>query len=251
MSMSPRLLRPRATGFDPKSIANLALWLDATNTASLTFNDTTVSQWDDLSGNGYHATQSTAANQPTYLATGMNGKPALEFTSAFSNRMESTATIANVFATPTTSPETTIFAIMRNPAGATNAAFGSNSDANGRLVYANRLQTTTTFFDVVNATDGRLSVATNQTEAEAVAVHTAFRSGATQTARYNGSQKNTRTNATTNFSATSATIRIGKYMDGGGGAIFSELLFYARALSSTEIDTVERYLARKYGITLA
>jgi hypothetical protein len=251
MPMSPRLLRPRATGFNPKSIANLALWLDATNTASLTFNSTTVSQWNDLSGNGYHATQGTAANQPTYLATGMNGKPALECTSAFSNRMESTATIANVFATPTTSPETTIFAIMRNPAGAVNAAFGSNSDANGRLVYASRFQTTTTFFDVVNASDGRLSASTNQTEAEAVAVHTLFRSGATQTVRYNGTQKATKTNATTNFSATSATIRIGKYMDGGSGGIFSELLFYARALSASEIATVERYLARKYGITLA
>ena len=38
MPMSPRLLRPRATGFNPKSIAGLAFWIDAGSTASLTFN---------------------------------------------------------------------------------------------------------------------------------------------------------------------------------------------------------------------
>jgi hypothetical protein len=29
MPMNPRLLRPRASGFDPRSISGLALWLDA------------------------------------------------------------------------------------------------------------------------------------------------------------------------------------------------------------------------------
>jgi len=65
MPMSPRLLRPRATGFNPKSISGLKLWLDVANTSSLTFNGSTVSQVNDLSGNGFHATQGTANNQPT------------------------------------------------------------------------------------------------------------------------------------------------------------------------------------------
>ncbi len=42
MPMSPRLLRPRATGFNPKSISGLKLWLDVANTSSLTFNGSTV-----------------------------------------------------------------------------------------------------------------------------------------------------------------------------------------------------------------
>lgn len=56
-----------------------ALWLDADSPSSITLNGATVSQWNDKSGNNRHATQPTAANQPTYLATGLNGKPVLSF----------------------------------------------------------------------------------------------------------------------------------------------------------------------------
>lgn len=58
--------------------ANLALWLDAEDAASITLNGSTVSQWSDKSGNNRHATQATAANQPLYLSN-FNGKPALQF----------------------------------------------------------------------------------------------------------------------------------------------------------------------------
>lgn len=57
----------------------LALWLDAEDATSITLNGTTVSQWNDKSGNARHAVQGTAANQPTYTTSGLNGKPALTF----------------------------------------------------------------------------------------------------------------------------------------------------------------------------
>ena len=69
---SGKLWRPSDLG------ADLALWLDAEDTDSITLNGSNVSQWDDKSGNGRNATQTTAANQPTYLAAGFNGKPTLE-----------------------------------------------------------------------------------------------------------------------------------------------------------------------------
>ena len=59
--------------------ADLALWLDADDASTITLNGTNVSQWDDKSGNNRHATQGTAADQPTYSATGLNGKPSLLF----------------------------------------------------------------------------------------------------------------------------------------------------------------------------
>ena len=80
MAMSPRLLRPRATGFNPKSISGLAAWYDASNAASITLNGSTVSQWSDLSGNGQHQVQGSASLQPNYSATNANGKPALTTT---------------------------------------------------------------------------------------------------------------------------------------------------------------------------
>lgn len=60
--------------------ANLALWLDAADAGTITLNGSTVSQWNDKSGNARHATQGTAANQPTYTPSGLGGKPVLTFT---------------------------------------------------------------------------------------------------------------------------------------------------------------------------
>lgn len=57
----------------------LALWLDAEDAASITLNGATVSQWNDKSGNARHVAQGTATNQPTYTASGLNGKPVLTF----------------------------------------------------------------------------------------------------------------------------------------------------------------------------
>jgi hypothetical protein len=57
---------------------SLALWLDADDASTITLNGTDVVQWDDKSGNGRNASQPTASFQPTYLATGFNGKPTLQ-----------------------------------------------------------------------------------------------------------------------------------------------------------------------------
>ena len=56
-----------------------ALWLKANDSSTITLNGSTVSQWRDKSGNNRHASQATAASQPTYAATGFNGKPTIQF----------------------------------------------------------------------------------------------------------------------------------------------------------------------------
>ena len=46
-----------------------ALWLDAADTNTITLNGGNVSQWDDKSGNSYHATQADSANRPAFAAS--------------------------------------------------------------------------------------------------------------------------------------------------------------------------------------
>lgn len=75
--MSPRLLRPRATGLNPKSISGLAAWYDASDSTTVT-TATGVSQWADKSGNSRTLVQSVGLDQPTRTAT-INGKSALVF----------------------------------------------------------------------------------------------------------------------------------------------------------------------------
>ena len=57
--------------------ADLKLWLDADDASTITLNGSTVSQWDDKSGNNFNFANATASGQPAYLATGLNGKPSL------------------------------------------------------------------------------------------------------------------------------------------------------------------------------
>lgn len=45
----------------------------------ITLNGSTVSAWADQTANAKHYTQGTAANQPTYNAAGLNGRPTLTF----------------------------------------------------------------------------------------------------------------------------------------------------------------------------
>ena len=72
-----------ATGTDvsglPAVLPNLKLWLDASDSSSVTHSSNAVSQWSDKSGNGIHATQSTASRKPTFNSTGTNGKSVIDF----------------------------------------------------------------------------------------------------------------------------------------------------------------------------
>ena len=58
-----------------------ALWLDAADSSTITLNSTTVSQWNDKSGNGRNFSQATAGNQPVYSTSALNGKNVINFVS--------------------------------------------------------------------------------------------------------------------------------------------------------------------------
>jgi hypothetical protein len=76
------LITPSFTQWTPALITT-ALWLDAADNATV-FSDagttqavagsSTVQQWNDKSGNGRHASQSTSANRPDYTSAGQNDR---------------------------------------------------------------------------------------------------------------------------------------------------------------------------------
>ncbi len=63
----------------PTEIGQCVLWLDADDPSSITHSSNAVSSWVDKSSGGYNAAQSTSSYQPTYNATAVNGKGAIEF----------------------------------------------------------------------------------------------------------------------------------------------------------------------------
>ena len=63
MPMSPRLLRPLASsGFDPRKLSGLGLWVDFSDTASVTLDENSkISAVLDKSGNARNGSQTTSA----------------------------------------------------------------------------------------------------------------------------------------------------------------------------------------------
>ena len=49
----------------PSQLEGLELWLDADDASTITLNGSNVAQWNDKSGNGRNASQTTATSQPT------------------------------------------------------------------------------------------------------------------------------------------------------------------------------------------
>jgi hypothetical protein len=71
--MNSRLLRPTASGFNPKSISGLVLWLDLSDAANVTLDaNNLISNITDKSGSGFNGSQTTAANRPGVST--MNGR---------------------------------------------------------------------------------------------------------------------------------------------------------------------------------
>ena len=240
MAMSPRLLRPRATGFNPRSISGLAAWYDASAASSITLNGSTVSQWADLSGNGRNQSQATAASQPTYNATGLNGKGTL--TTTGTQWMQ-----ASAFAS---SSSATIFLVWKIASAAgTPYIFqrGTVNDVHSFLMNPGT--------DQLQARRG----ASNQGTATVSGLGTTdiWRVGTlvfstTLSRIYNGNSVGTDNTATvsaptgnkvlTLFALDSATR--------AGHPGIAEFLYYSSQLDDTQQSAVRTYLGKKWGITL-
>lgn len=94
----PRLWAPRGAPrrpgtFTPKQIASMTLWLDASDLSTITQSGGLVSQWNDKSGVGNHATQVTGANQPTTGTRTQGGLNVIDF-DAVNDTMGSAASAA-------------------------------------------------------------------------------------------------------------------------------------------------------------
>lgn len=105
--------------------AGVKWWIDASDTKSITLVSGNVSQINDKSGNGYHATQGTAAARPTPISSAWNGLQGIEFT-ANTDWLQSTVTGFN-------SLSAAYFYIVTKPVEAAAA----NTTTNAILSYGN------------------------------------------------------------------------------------------------------------------
>jgi hypothetical protein len=79
MTLTPGKLILAATPTWNPTFIETALWLDAADASTITESGGSVSQWDDKSGNGRNAAQSTPANRPTLTASNLNNLDVITF----------------------------------------------------------------------------------------------------------------------------------------------------------------------------
>jgi hypothetical protein len=260
MPMNSRLLRPLATGFNLKSIANLALWLDAQDGAtlfdaqsggSLVAADGSVGRWVDKSGGGRNVTQGTANNRPVLKTGIVNGRNVLRFN----------GTSHILFGADTTSDlpfPYSLFAVYQSSDTA-GSIVSSTRTSGGFVAEVIRKSAANTLQGLQQngSTNGEATVAAADASWHvAEIVYSGTASSLTFTVRANGGTTSDMTTARArDASAATRALNIGGVISGGGfidglqGDI-AEVVAYGRTLSAAELSRVRQYLGKRYGITV-
>jgi hypothetical protein len=250
MPMNPRLLRPLASGFNPASISGIANWWDANDAATLTFNSGAVETWTSKAGLKTAASQSTANNRP--VTTTVNGKTALSFDGS-NDGLNFTGT--------SRTDETWIIAAAQTADQSGQRQMLSDGSA-GTGISATRGASVKLF----EVSFGGFTEGTNRLRVQYAATASAFMGPGVFTcvrsaaaggfAFVDGTQRTSTVGGTfSSFTTSNADTmaRIGYY----SSSLFQwqgwigEILLYDRALSASERLKVERYLGKKWGITVA
>lgn len=247
MPMNPRLLRPRASGFDPRSIRDLQMWFDGADTSTITTVSGAVSRWNSRVG-GITATQTTANNRPEYRASGMNGKGALYFDG--NNDQLTTNYNANLLTGYVSYAIAVIpdAAMVNTKTNFEPVLFARGSTANGIHVNTSSSPKRWTISyrnGLFNSTAGGDVAASSQ-------VVLATINATTLTVRVNGVQGTQEGTFASGSNETNAVFQIAQ--DGSQARFFpgviSEILLYSRTLTASEMLSVEKYLSKKWGVTL-
>ena len=255
MPMNNRLLRPREN-FTPRSIANLALWLDAGDLAA-----GAVATWTDKSPGARVFSQSTANNRPTATANVINGRSVVRFDGS-NDRLTSTAD-AGLLVSPVT-----WFCVARKSAATSDGCLFTHEKAatnayDGPDVWCITTNSSGSAIRVLGGTAGNTSFGVGAVGDNLGTFLATFRIAGTNDATIrNRTAGLTATDTSSSFAATPANngITIGALAAFGfGEAVYihplngdiAEIIAYSRALSGNEQTLVATYLARKYGLTLA
>lgn len=239
----------------PSDTLGNRLWLDGSDSSTITLNGSTVSQWDDKSGNNYHVSQSTASYQLAYETNVQNGLSALRGngTSTWMERDGLTDLGSN--------ENFTLFVVGKSlDHTSRDTLFGTSRIAAGRAVFKHTeiLNWSSTLHGVFRS-DGGVG--------GAVGLHTPnFVNNLILTTTGNSTVINTWANGSpalvnepnVRFNGIQDNIQVGARVRDAASAInpvqwldgyIYEIIYYNRELTDVERQLVEAYLSTKWSIT--
>lgn len=239
----------RRNTFTPTSISGLALWLDASDASSVTLDGSNnVSQWNDKSGNGKHATQATTTKRPSYQTAVQNGLNACRYDGTDDCLQVASLTLSGQF--------TIVLACKTTTAKPFFVEHSANVNPNQGFYFYG---TTPTASAVRRTATGIVTPDVNVVWFGSAAGVASFRSlsslvgGLAYSIRKNGVAQALVGSGTTTISSSASitdTLNIGARNNGAAPASdgdYYEIMIYDRPLTDTEVGTLETYLKAKWG----
>jgi len=231
----------------PSNVPNLALWLDAADSSTLSFSSgTNVSQWRDKSGNGRNMSPTTNVFQYT---SAFNGSyPTLSSSITGGNGL-----IGSISAFTLPNPST-IFAVFQNRgvnSGTSSYPFlfdVTNGSTNRTFAFAYNQGGSADIIQIGSGGASSMSTDTPSTSNMATAQVYTMNIGTSSTLLY------TNGNLTSTVTLSGATVSSGTLSIGGRGSnnqwtgYFCEFMIFTTALTTTQRQQIEGYLAWKWGL---
>lgn len=254
---TPRLALPlrsiaQTASFTPLSINGCSLWLDAIDRSSLTLSGTTVSQWNDKSGSGLNVTQATGSLQPTYNSASLNNLPSIRFTAVSgSSFQELTTATTNLFNSISNLTYFVVFNLLSASTPPNPSPFSIQNKVSFYLSGLNNAggfpgTNVWTYNGSSFVANQNTSITYNQSQQTCLSLATGSQQFFT-----NGVLGGPQNTPFAFGSGTSLVLRIGysgyNTNDGFNGFI-SEVLVYTQALTTSQRQQIEGYLAWKWGL---
>ena len=225
--------------------SGLAIWLKADAGTSSAVEGDFLASWNDQSGNGRNATQTTAANRPRFRKSILNGNPAIETTGGtryfnidFSALSNSSYTVFVVAQRTSTNVSQYILGVQQSsPLGMHLGYAGDNTLRLGQS--SSILNLATSGYAGSNEIPRTLVAEFSNT------------TGRTLSEYLNGAPLQNTLAGTASYAIASNTGVIGRgYSTTGFAGFIGEIIIYNRTLTATEKRQVLTYLSVKYGTTL-
>jgi len=243
-------------------VAGYKVWLDASDTSTITQSGGAVSQWTDKSANAYTFTQATAGNKPATGTRTQNGRNVLDFDGG---DILSSSAAASTWTFLSNNTQWTAFYAFKTDINSFSTIFSTAAAQSSRIgttAYLNSPSAYSLGHETANGTEGSASL-TNTSALNSIDsnfTYITLLSDANNATAANRSdlrvkqgsaiKNNVKTTATNNGTPT-YTLEIGMASNLGAyglDGMLGEILIYTSTLSAGDILSTQQYLASKWGV---
>lgn len=224
-----------------------SLWLDASDTATITESSGSVSQWNDKSGNDFHVSQGTGANQPVTGTRTINGLNVLDFD-------QSTHVLSRATASQLVDSGTGVFTAFAVWEADTVSGIGIviSQDANSGTRMPQMIRRDTTNVQTVRIAGGVFVDSAGVTVSTATTFVTAAQHRVADIEAWANGSSNGATATTGSNGTIASRIDVGRLLTGSAfNGVIAEIIVIPRNLTNLELNAIGTYLVRKWAGTWA